>query len=211
MVPLFALTSAGCMAKAVPAPMAATRAKSATAASSPAPNPEIKLSRIDKVGFDAQLAEHAGKVVLVDFWATWCPKCREEFPHTVELDRRHRADGLEVFSFSCDDIAKSDEALTFLREQEATFKNLISVDGSSDKTFEDFAIEAGALPHYKLYDRQGKLRKTFAVDPEAERQFSLEDIDAAVKELLAEGPAPADGGVPKTVDPPEDADASKSP
>src|SRR5262245_29291962 len=111
LVAFLALTGAGCMAKAVPAPMAATRAKAPTAATTPAPNPEIKLGRIDKVGFDAQLAQHAGKVVLVDFWATWCPKCREEFPHTVELDHRHRADGLEVFSFSCDDIAKSDEAL----------------------------------------------------------------------------------------------------
>jgi len=186
-VPLIALTSAGCMAKAVPAPMAATPAKSATAVTSPVPNPEIKLSRIDKVGFDAQVAQHAGKVVLVDFWATWCPKCREDFSHTVQLDRQHRADGLAVFSFSCDDTAKTDEALTFLREHEATFKNLISVDGTGDKTFEDFEIEGGALPHYKLYDRQGKLRKTFAVDPDANHQFSLDDIDAAVKELLAEG------------------------
>jgi catechol 2,3-dioxygenase-like lactoylglutathione lyase family enzyme len=105
----------------------------------------------------------------------------------VELDRQHRSDGLVVLSFSCDDTDKTDEVLTFLREHEAKFKNLISVDGTGDKTFEDFEIEGGALPHYKLYDRQGKLRKTFSVDPEADKQLSLEDLDAAVKELLAEG------------------------
>jgi thiol-disulfide isomerase/thioredoxin len=199
---ILALALAGCMAKVAPAPATAT-AKAATAATPVAADPEIKLDRTDKVGFDAQLAMRAGKVILVDFWATWCPKCREDFPHTVELDRRHRADGLAVFSFSCDDSGKAEEVMIFLREQGATFKNLISVDGSGDKTFEDFEIEGGALPHYKLYDHQGKLRKTFSVDPEADRQFSLEDVDAAVKELLAESRTRAAADAPDKLDSPD--------
>jgi len=68
------------------------------------------------------------------------------------------------------------------------------VEGNAEKTFMDFIIEGGALPHYKLYDHRGKLRKTFAVDPLAERQFSLDDVDAAVEELLAENQSPADAG-----------------
>ena len=51
---------------------------------------------------------------------------------------------------------------------------------------EAFDIQGGALPHYKLYDRTGRLRHTFALDPTADRQFTLQEIDAAVEQLLAE-------------------------
>ena len=181
---LLAITLAGCAAKVAPAP-APPRAKTTVTAAATA-GPDIKLYPIDKVGYDAFLVHYPGKVVLIDFWATWCPKCREDFPHTVELDRKYGPEGLVVVSFACDDAEKEGEILTFLREQGATFKNLRSVDGSGEKTFEDFQIAGGALPHYKLYDDKGKLSKTFAVDPEAEHQFSLSEIDAAIEELLAE-------------------------
>ena len=65
-----------------------------------------------------------------------------------------------------------------------TIQNLRAVDGSDEKTFEEFAIDGGAVPHYKLYDRQGRLSRTFATDPEADNQFSIDDIDTAVAELL---------------------------
>jgi len=181
---LVAISLAGCAAKVAPAPAATPKAKTATAAT-PA-GPEIKLDRIDKVGYEAMVTYYAGKVVLVDFWATWCPKCREDFPHTVALDRKYGPRGLVVVSLACDDTDKTDEIMSFLREQEATIKNLRGVHGTDEKTFEDFQIAGGALPHYKLYDRKGELRKTFAIDPDKDTQFSLADIDAAVEELLAE-------------------------
>jgi thiol-disulfide isomerase/thioredoxin len=192
---LLAITSAGCAVKVAPAtppPKAKTVATAATA------GPEIKLYPIDKVGYDALFDFYRGKVVLVDFWATWCPKCREDFPHTVELDRKYGSEGLVVVSFACDDADKEEEILAFLRAQQATFKNLRGVAGADEKTFEDFQIAGGALPHYKLYDRKGKLSKTFAVDPEAEHQFSLEDIDAAVQELLAEHQKPSEAPASST-------------
>ena len=178
----------GCAVKVAPAP-APPKAKT-TAATGAAAGPEITLHAIDKVGYDAFLFHYTGKVVLIDFWATWCPKCREDFPHTVGLDRKYASEGLVVVSFACDDADKEEEVLAFLRAQQATFKNLRAVAGADEKTFEDFQIAGGALPHYKLYDRKGNLSKTFAVDPEAEHQFSLEEIDDAVQELLAEGPKP---------------------
>jgi thiol-disulfide isomerase/thioredoxin len=190
---LLAIPLAGCAVKVAPAP-APPKAKTAAAAATA--GPEIKLYPNDKVGFDAFLVHYPGKVVLVDFWATWCPKCREDFPHTVALDRKYGPEGLVVVSFACDDADKEGEVLGFLREQEATFKNLRGVDGSNEKTFEDFQIAGGALPHYKLYDRKGKLSKSFAVDPEAEQQFSLADIDAAIQELLAEDQKPPETQAP---------------
>jgi thiol-disulfide isomerase/thioredoxin len=198
---LISIALAGCAVKVAPAPAPPKAKATATAA---AAGLEIKLDRIDKVGYDAMLVHYPGKIVLVDFWATWCPKCREDFPHTIELHRKYGSEGVVVVSFACDDADKTDEIMSFLREQEATFKNLRSVHGADEKTFEDFAIDGGALPHYKLYDRQGALRKTFAIDLDKDTQFSLADIDAAVDELLAEDKKPADEA--KRADSPEPAE-----
>jgi len=209
---LLAIAFAGCAAKVAPAP--APPKATAIATTTATASPEIKLYPIDKVGYDAFLIHYPGKVVLVDFWATWCPKCREDFPHTVELDRKYASEGLVVVSFSCDDADKEEEIMSFLREQQATFKNLRGVDGTNEKTFEDFQIAGGALPHYKLYDRRGNLSKTFAVDPEAEHQFSLEDIDAAVQELLGEGQkaqeTPASAAAEQSAKPAEPGDEKDS-
>lgn len=153
--------------------------------------PDIILHSIDKPGFDALLAHLPGKVILVDFWATWCPPCREKFPHSVELSRKFGPQGLEVITLACDDEKATADVLTFLRAHEAVLQNLRSASGAGEKTFEDFEIDGGALPHYKLYDRSGKLRRTFSTDPVAQVQFSLADVDAAVIELLAEKPGDA--------------------
>lgn len=149
---------------------------------------QIRLQQIDKDGLAAVISYLPGKVVLVDFWATWCPKCRETFPHSVELSRKFGPEDLVVISLACDDKGHIDQVLAFLREQNATIQNLRSAFGSDEKTFEDFEIEGGALPHYKLFDRKGKLYRIFASDPAAEKQFALEEIDAAIAALLAAKP-----------------------
>jgi hypothetical protein len=64
--------------------------------------------------------------------------------------------------------------------------NLVSEYGGGSRSAEEFDVTGGAIPHYKLYDRSGKLRQTFGIDPAAERQYTPADIDAAVAKLLAE-------------------------
>lgn len=148
---------------------------------------EITLRVVDGKQFAAIVARHKNQVVLVDFWATYCGPCRKQFPHTVELSDKYGAQGLATISVCCDDPEKDRQALDFLKKNKARFENLRSKFGSDEETFTTFDIEGGALPHYKLYDRKGKLRHTFGTDPDAERQFTTDDIDAAVQKLLSEG------------------------
>jgi hypothetical protein len=75
-----------------------------------------------------------------------------------------------------------DQVRRFLAKQGATFDNLLGSAGGSAETFGAFELQA--VPHYRVYDREGKLRHTFAVDPSADRQFTLGDIEKAVASLL---------------------------
>lgn len=148
---------------------------------------EVEVSTVDRQGYDAVVAKHRGKVVLVDFWATWCLPCIEQLPHTLELGRRFGDGGLAVVTVSCDEPAESDRVAKLLSSKQASgATNLISQFGGSPRTMEEFEITSGAVPFYKLYDRKGQLRQTFGIDPVAKKQFTPAEIDAAIEQLLAE-------------------------
>lgn len=63
--------------------------------------PDFSFPRLD--GQVLQLSSYRGKVVLLDFWATWCVPCREETPHLVELQDKYAAQGLQIIGISMDD------------------------------------------------------------------------------------------------------------
>jgi len=65
------------------------------------PAPDFTLPNID--GRQLQLSSYRGKVVLLDFWATWCVPCREEIPHFVELQQKYGGQGLQIIGVSMDD------------------------------------------------------------------------------------------------------------
>jgi peroxiredoxin len=63
--------------------------------------PDFTLPQLD--GHELRLSSYRGKVVLLDFWATWCAPCREETPHLVELQQKYADRGLQVIGVSMDD------------------------------------------------------------------------------------------------------------
>ena len=150
----------------------------------PAP---FELTIVDRLGYEEAITRLAGKVVLVDCWATWCLPCVEQLPHTVALARQKREAGLAVVTLSLDEPADKDEVRKVLVKNGAEgVTNLISEYGGGSESVDAFEVPGGALPHYKLYDRTGKLRRTFALDPAAKKQFTPADVDQAVAELVAE-------------------------
>jgi len=105
--------------------------------------------------------------------------------HTATLATRH--EGLAVVTVAMEDPDDADALKKALAARGATAStNLVSQTGGGSPAMAAFDIPGGSLPHYKLYDRTGKLRQVIALDPAAEKQFTTDDVDAAVEQLLAE-------------------------
>jgi thiol-disulfide isomerase/thioredoxin len=145
---------------------------------------DIALKVVGPREFKAVLAKQKGKVVVVDFWATWCLPCLKHFPKTVGWSCKYPKNKLVVISLSMDDSdpESKEAALTFLKKQNATIINLMSNLGGEEKAMAAFEIDGGAIPHFKIYDRKGKVFKTFGGDPDT--PFTHMDVEAALVKVL---------------------------
>ena len=103
-----------------------------------------------------------GKVVLVNFWATWCPPCRKELPDLEALSQRFRSRGLVVLAISDEDAAK---VKPFVAAQKLTYPVLLD---PGRKVNDLFHVEG--IPKSFVYDRDGKLVAE-AIDMRTQRQF----------------------------------------
>jgi peroxiredoxin len=107
-------------------------------------------------------AELRGKVVLVNFWATWCPPCRKEMPDLETLFERFRSKGLVVLGISDEEAAKVEP---FIRERKVSFPVLLD---PGRKVNEMFVVEG--IPKSFVYDREGKLVAQ-SIDMRTQKQF----------------------------------------
>jgi peroxiredoxin len=107
-------------------------------------------------------SELRGKVVLVNFWATWCPPCRKEMPDLETLYGRFGSKGLVVLGISDEEAAKVEP---FIRERKVSFPVLLD---PGRKVNEMFVVEG--IPKSFVYDREGKLVAQ-SIDMRTQKQF----------------------------------------
>lgn len=96
--------------------------------------------------------------LLVNFWATWCDGCREEFPDLVKIDGEFREKGLNFVSVTVDEVEDKGKAAQFLTDMKATMPVVLL--NVADKEPAIHAVDVtwdGALPATFLYDRDGKI------------------------------------------------------
>ncbi|MCE9545602.1 MAG: TlpA family protein disulfide reductase [Planctomycetia bacterium] len=156
-----------------------------TPATPPPSNTAVTLRPADEKDLAALVTKHRGQVVLVDCWATWCPPCMKQFPHTVALGEKYRPQGLVVVSLSFNEPDDSAAVLAFLSKQHATFDNLVSRYGSSQQSYAAFDIQSGALPYYILFDRAGVRHDTPGPGP-TDELLGPANLDRAIEKFLAE-------------------------
>lgn len=165
-------------------PSDSTEPSETTATVSPA---EVALKTADRAEFDETLAGLKGKVVLVDYWATWCTPCVEQFPHTVAKANELADREFAAVSVSLDDPGDPEPILEFLRGENAGLvQNLVSAHGAAPESYEAFELKGGP-PWYQLYDRKGELKYVFCDAPEAGVEaLPVDQIDAKIEEMLAQ-------------------------
>ena len=132
---------------------------------------DLQLTALD--GQKIDLASMKGKVVLIDFWATWCPPCRAALPSVKASFEKYRAKGFQVVSISWDIDQSTLEK--FVAANGITWPQ--HFEGARRKFGEKFGI--GGIPFMLLIDKQGRLRSCSG---------SFEDADFAgqIPKLLAE-------------------------
>lgn len=135
--------------------------------------PDFQLPQIN--GDTLKLSELRGNVVYVDFWATWCPPCRESFPWMESMYQRYQDLGLQIVAISLDQ--KSDLIKSFLKEHEANFTILQDRAGGAAEAF-----KVKGMPSSYLVDRKGNIRMRHAGFNEGDKA----GLESKIKQLLTE-------------------------
>lgn len=132
--------------------------------------PDFSVTDLD--GRKLTLSDYKGKVVLLDFWATWCSPCREEIPHFVEMQNQYGPQGFQVIGVSMDDDAKP------VHEFARQFKLNYPVALGDDKLAQRYGGVLG-LPVNFIIDREGHIYS---------KHLGATDVsvfDNEIKDLLA--------------------------
>lgn len=150
--------------------------------------PVISVAAIDADGLTAVLKRDSpnARPLLVNFWATWCDPCREEFPDLVKIDNQYRSRGLDFTAVSLDDLADIKTAVPkFLREMRVTTPTyLLNVSDPDLALSRVDSRWSGALPATFLYDAQGKIvYKRLG-------RIKLDELTAAIEKLLCSSESP---------------------
>jgi thiol-disulfide isomerase/thioredoxin len=144
---------------------------------------------LEKVSYDALIKRIADnpskpKFTVVDAWATWCPPCKENFPHVVEMNKKYGDKGVAVASLSFDDPSEAkavEAARAFVKEKKANFSNYL-LDEEFGTGFDKLSFTT--LPAVFIFGPDGKEMKRFTWD-DPNNQFTYDEVDKAIETLLA--------------------------
>lgn len=133
------------------------------------------VTQVDFIGLKNVLKKsaEAKRPLLVNFWATWCPPCREEFPELVKIDAEYRSRNLDFVTVSLDDLAEiTREVPQFLAEMKATMPAYLLKTADEEAAIAAIAPGwRGGLPLTVLYNAEGKMVYSHmqAIDPKVLR------------------------------------------
>ena len=137
------------------------------------------LTKINELTYPKMLAAQKGKVVLVDFWATWCVPCRKEMPELAKLEAKLKSKGLVLVPISADEPENEAMAREFLTKAGVKMQGYLKAPKDDDAFIR--AIDpkwSGELPALVLYDKAGRKMQIW------KGETAVAAIEAAVLKLL---------------------------
>jgi len=132
-----------------------------------------KLSK----GARQTLADYQGKVVVLDFWATYCPPCLEEIPHLVALQEKHQKEGLNIIGLN----VGGDEDRPLVPDFVKKLKIQYDLGEPEQDLVETLFNGTDVIPQTFVFDRKGKLVRNFSGYGSDVR----DEMDKAVQQALA--------------------------
>ncbi len=140
---------------------------------------QSKLPALNEASFPKMVATHKGKIVLVDFWATWCVPCRAEMPQLVKLSEKLKARGFDLVTVSADEPDKESAAFQVLKDNAVAAPFYLKKAADDDKFYNLVDPKwSGEMPAMFIYDRSGKRVRSFL------GETPVKDIEAAIQKLL---------------------------
>ena len=137
-------------------------------------NPAPEFTLPDLNGKNISLADYKGKVVILDFWATWCPPCIKGIPDFVELYEQYKDKGFAMIGISLDQ-AGIDVVKNFARKYKINYP-IVMNDGSLDKAYGGIS----SIPTTFVIDPAGNIRKKYI------GYIEKAVFEADIKKLLSE-------------------------
>jgi thiol-disulfide isomerase/thioredoxin len=163
-----------------------SRGPSSAACPATAKDANLNFTLKDMDGRDLRLADYKGKVILLDFWATWCGPCKYEIPGFVELQEQYGKQGLQVIGVSVDDTA--DKLPPFVKQFKMNYPVLVGL--GRDDVQEAYGPIWG-IPVNVLISRDGKICARHTGLPPAEsgnvslQQAVKDAFEAEIRALLS--------------------------
>ena len=149
------------------------------------PAPDFSLSDLNDKPY--RLSDFRGKVVFLNFWATWCKPCREEMPSMEVLYKNFGKDGLVILAVSIDRVTTTKDIPPFIKGMNLTFPVLIDSWGQTDKPYKRMGV-----PETFIIDQQGVIRE-IVIGP---RDWTRLDSLPVITQLLNVTPKTVDAGRP---------------
>jgi peroxiredoxin len=143
-----------------------------------APAPAFELPAL--TGGNQDLARYRGRVLFVNFWATWCAPCREEAPALQALYGRMRGEGFEVLAISIDDAGAVEKVQTFVQQLALDFPILLDPEQRVYRAYQAYGV-----PETFLIDKQGRVVERF-IGP---KNWGDARYERAIRQLLQLEPA----------------------
>jgi thiol-disulfide isomerase/thioredoxin len=139
----------------------------------PRPAPALKLKDLDGAAHD--LAQLRGRVVLINFWATWCPPCRREMPSMERLSQALKGEAFSVLAVDVGEDADTIDTFTGQLDTELSFPILLD---TRSRTMQ--AWKVAGLPTTFLVDKRGRI----VASAIGGREFDHPEIIQAIRKLL---------------------------
>ncbi|MCX7846770.1 MAG: TlpA family protein disulfide reductase [bacterium] len=141
----------------------------------PLPLPEINAARwLNTDVHPVSLASLKGKVVVLEFWATWCPPCRASIPHLVELHEKYKHEGVVIIALTDEDYDRANIG-EFIKTM-----NMSYIVGTGSSSARDYGVRG--IPHTVVIGKDGQL---------VWRGHPMSGLDQAIEAALGRASLPA--------------------